>query len=198
MKRALTILLLATLPSLALVAVATVAVMYTGAFNVATAWQDPAPLRWVLVTTRESSIERRAQAVQAPIANAAARIDDGFRSYREMCVICHGSPGGERSPLARGLNPKPPDLSKIGHRMSAAKLFWVIKNGIRMSGMPAWGPSHSDTELWDIVAFVRALPNMSATEYHALDQRLPPGHGDDGHGDDLAHHGEGAEAPHGH
>ncbi len=174
------------------------AVMYTGVFNVATAWQDPALVRWVLVTTRESSIERRARDVQAPNLEGAARLENGFRGYREMCAICHGTPGGKPSPLAKGLNPEPPDLSEEAEHMSAAELFWVTKNGIRMTGMPAWGPSHNDEELWDIVAFVKALPEISPAEYRALDRRLPPGHGDGGHDNGSPHHGEEEDKPHGH
>ncbi len=161
-----------TVGTIALAVLGVLALMYTGAFNVATAWRDPALLRWVLVTTRESSIQRRAQAVKPPALEGAARIDNGFRGYREACAVCHGSPGGERSALAKGLNPEPPDLTKDQDHMSAAELFWVIKNGVRMTGMPAWGPSRSDQELWDIVAFLRALPNMSAAEYRELDRRL--------------------------
>ncbi len=160
---------------IALAVLSVLTVIYTGAFNVATAWKDPALVRWVLVTTRESSIARRAQAVQAPVLDVANRIDNGFRTYREMCAICHTSPGGEVSPLAKGLNPEPPDLSKDEDHMSVAELFWVIKNGVRMTGMPAWSPSLSDEELWDIVAFVKVLPNMSAADYRALDHRLSPG-----------------------
>ena len=154
------------------------AVMYSGIFNVATAWQDPPLLRWVLVTTRESSIERRAQAIQVPALDRVKQIENGFRSYREMCAICHTPPGGKQSPLAKGLNPEPPDLSEDEDHMSAAGLFWVIKHGIRMTGMPAWGPTHDDTELWDIVAFVKTLPKMSAVDYRALESRLPQGHDD--------------------
>ncbi len=163
---------------LALLAVLTV--MYTGIFNVATAWQDPPLLRWVLVTTRESSIERRAQDIQAPALDGAQQIENGFRSYRERCAICHTPPGGKQSPLAKGLNPEPPDLSEDEDKdeMSAAELFWVIKNGIRMTGMPAWGPTHDDTEVWDIVAFIKTLPQTSAADYRALDSRLPAGHDD--------------------
>jgi len=188
---------LGTIITLALLAI--FAVMYTGAFNVATGWQDPSLMRWVLVATRESSIERRAQAIQAPALDGASRIDKGFRGYREMCVICHGTPNGKPSPVAQGLNPEPPDLSEDDGHMSDAELFWVIKNGIRMTGMPAWGPTHSDEELWDIVAFVKTLPDMSAAEYDALGRRLPPGHGhgEEGNGNGLLHGDQGG-VPHGH
>jgi len=169
----------ATLGIIITVAILTgLVVMYTGVFNVATSWKDPALLRWVLVTTRESSIERRAQTIQVPALDRAQQIENGFRSYREMCAICHTPPGGKRSPLVKGLNPEPPDLSKNEDHMSAAGLFWVIKNGIRMTGMPAWGPTHDDAEIWDIVAFVKTLPKMSAVDYRALESRLPQGHDD--------------------
>jgi len=173
-----TIILLGSLGGFAVVAL--FSVMYGGLFNVATGWQDPAAMRWVLVNTRESSIMRRAKDIEAPSLNAVDRIEKGFRSYREMCVICHGTPEGKPTVIAKGLNPEPPDLSDSDELMSASELFWVIKNGIRMTGMPAWGPTHSDEELWDIVAFVKQLPQMSSDDYNALNSRLPVGHGDEG------------------
>ncbi len=169
-------------------------VIYTGMFNVATTWEDPAPIRWALVTTRENSIESRAASIEAPPTKGAKQIDTGFRSYREMCALCHTPPGGRDSPITKGLNPVPPDLAKSAEHMSAAELFWAIKNGIRMTGMPAWGPTHKDDELWDIVAFVQKLPGMTKSEYLAFDARLEKGHSHagGGHGDD---HGGGSESP---
>ncbi|HDZ36712.1 MAG TPA: cytochrome c [Marinobacter sp.] len=164
-----------TLGVITLAVLALLAVMYTGAFNIATAWEDPALLRWVLVTTRESSIERRAQTVQAPDLDVTNRINNGFHRYREACALCHTPPGGKLSPLAKGLNPEPPDLSKGEDVMSDAEVFWVLKNGIRMTGMPAWSPAYSDQELWDIVAFLKALPDLGTEGYRALDSKWPPG-----------------------
>jgi len=155
--------------------VAGLGVMHAGIFDVSTAWRDPALLRWVLVTTREASIERRARDIRAPDLTAADRVERGFRAYRDRCEACHGRPGGAQTPLAKGLNPEPPNLGSDEDHMSPAELFWVVKNGIRMTGMPAWGPSATEDELWDVVAFVRALPTMSATQYRALDSNLPPG-----------------------
>lgn len=197
MMRFLSILFYAVLGSLALVVVVLAAVIYTGRYNVSAMQGEPALLRWILVSVRESSVERRARDVQVPVLDDGGRLDRGFRSYREMCVVCHGRPGGERSPLARGLNPEAPDLSRPDHDMSAAELFWVMKNGIRMTGMPAWGQTHSDEELWDLVAFVKTLPTMSVEQYVALDSRLPPGH-DDHHDDPMPHSHEGGREPHAH
>ena len=151
-------------------------VIYTGMFNVATAWEDPTPIRWALVTTRQNSIKSRAASIEAPPTKGNKQIEKGFRSYREMCAVCHTPPGATDSPVTKGLNPLPPDLAKSAKQMSSAELFWVIKNGIRMTGMPAWGPTHSDDQLWDIVAFVKKLPGMSKQEYRSLDRRVAKGH----------------------
>ncbi|MCF6336702.1 MAG: cytochrome c [Gammaproteobacteria bacterium] len=170
----------------------TLLVIYTGAFNVATTWEDPAPVSWVLETTRENSIETRAASIVVPPTKGDKQIDSGFRSYREMCAMCHTPPGGTDSPITKGMNPSPPDLAKSAEHMSAAELFWATKNGIRMTGMPAWGVTHKDGELWDIIAFVKKLPGMSKEAYLALDARLEKGHdhagGGHGHGDDS--HGD--------
>jgi len=168
-------------------------VVYAGLFNVSASWKDPALVRWVLATTRENAVKSRAASIKVPPMKGAQQVEEGFRSFREMCASCHTPPGASASPTAQGLNPEPPDLAKRAEQMSSAELFWVIKNGIRMTGMPAWGPSHKDTELWSIVAFVKTLPNMSSDDYQALDQQTPEGHGHSGGG----HNDEGSEPAHG-
>lgn len=155
-------------------------IVATGAFDVSAGWKDPAWVRWLLVNTRENSIKRRAHDLAPADLDRQRRIDEGFRSYREMCAICHTPPGQKDSPVSAGLNPPPPDLAESAKEMSASELFWVIKNGIRMTGMPAWGKTHDDTELWDIVAFLKILPDLDEKGYEALDVKLAPGH----------HHGE--------
>jgi len=190
--------LAASLGIIALAVLAGFAVMFTGFYDVSAASHEPALLRWALIAIRGSSIERRARDVKVPVLEGEARVERGFRSYREMCAVCHGRPGGERTPLARGLNPQAPDLSRPDRDTSPAEMFWVIKNGIRMTGMPAWGRTHSDAELWDLVAFVKALPNLSAAQYDALDRRLPPGHDDDHHDDSTPHRDDGRHKPHTH
>lgn len=160
-------------------------VVYAGLFNVATSWKDPALVRWVLVTTRENSVKNRAASIDVPPIKGIQQIEEGFRSFREMCAICHTPPGASASPISKGLNPEPPDLSKHAEHMAAAELFWVIKHGIRMTGMPAWGETHNDDELWNIVAFVKSLPELSAADYRSLDIHVPGGHGDDQHGNEA-------------
>ena len=108
-----------------------------------------------------------------------------------MCVMCHGAPGIEAGEAREGLNPQPPLLAKVKDLVTdpPGELFWVIKNGIKMTGMPAWGPTHSDEKIWAMVAFVRKLPNLSAEEYKVMQQQLSGSDRDHDHGhdDDHAH-----------
>lgn len=152
---------------------AALAVIYSGVFNVAATVTDAAPLRWILITTREASIRRHARDIQAPAPAGAKQVENGFRIYREMCVMCHTPVGRTPTPMAIGLNPQAPSFEE--NDMSAAELFWATKYGIRFTGMPAWGASRSDQELWDVAAFLMTLPKMSATDYDAMDRRVPPG-----------------------
>jgi len=155
----------------------TIFIVFSGVFNVSALWDDPSLLRALLVETREASVKKHAQEITAPELSAPGRIENGFRSYREMCATCHTPPGKSNSPIAQGLNPPPPDLSVVNeHAMNDSEIFWVIKNGIRMTGMPAWGPTHDDNEIWDIVAFVKALPNIGADAYRELDKKTLSGH----------------------
>jgi len=166
----------------ALAAGAGLLVANTGMFNVATTWEDPALVRWALITTRENSIKSRAAYIETPAPANAKQIDEGFRSYREMCAVCHTPPGSDESPIAQGLNPSPPDLAKSAEHMSSAELFWAIKNGIRMTGMPGWGVTHKDKEMWDIVAFIKTMPDMKKEDYEAMANRLEGGHSHSGGG----------------
>jgi len=163
--------------SLVVIVVSAVMVVFSGVFNVSAGWEDPPLLRWLLASTREASIEVRAKDIDAPKLDRVTQVRNGFRSYREMCAICHTPPGKSNSPITLGLNPPPPDLSFVNeHAMSDSEIFWVIKNGIRMTGMPAWGPTHDDNEIWDIVAFVKALPSIDADAYRELDKKTLSGH----------------------
>lgn len=165
---------------------------YSGTFNVSAQVKDGALMHWLATTTRRNSIATRAAGVTVP-----SSLDDpqviltGFKHYREMCVGCHRSPGKDASEMSKGLNPPPPNFSKWKKMyLSPQKLFWVIKNGIRMTGMPAWGVTHSDEKIWAMVAFVKRLPQMTPAEYKAFDEKAGPEdeeHDHDEGGDDHDH-----------
>ena len=116
------------------------------------------------------SVKRHAQELNivVPELGDHALILVGAENYDAMCATCHTPPGQSISPLAKGLNPIPPDLQKSGEHMSAKELFWVTKNGIRMTGMPAWGLTHSDEEIWSVVAFMQTLPNLDPEKYKKI------------------------------
>jgi mono/diheme cytochrome c family protein len=139
-----------------------------GAYDVAATKEHTPLARWVMNTTQERSVAARADEVPAPPSVDSAMLRHGLEEYREMCVTCHGAPGVERSELGKGINPEPPDLAKEASEWSDRELFWITKYGIKMAGMPAFGITHSDEELWGIVAFVRRLESMSADEYKRM------------------------------
>lgn len=167
-----------------LVALGAAGVLFSGLFNVAATVADSPALRWMFVTVREGSIKFHARDIQAPPVADAERLANGFKIYREDCVMCHSPVGRQPTAMALGFNPQAPTFEE--NDMTAAQLFWVAKNGIRFTGMPAWGPSRSDQDLWDAVGFVMTLPKMSAADYDALDRRIPLGQPMKGQGSDPA------------
>jgi mono/diheme cytochrome c family protein len=144
-------------------------IIYSGVYNVAASEPRSAFARWVLNTTMRNSVQLRAQDLTLPEQlDTPEQILAGINDYEAMCAGCHTPPGESPSALAKGLNPEPPDLAKSAEHMSAQELFWVIKNGVKWTGMPAWGSTHSDEELWPLVALVKELPDMKPDDYQQL------------------------------
>ena len=92
-----------------------------------------------------------------------------------MCSGCHLAPGMKRTEISQGLYPRAPELRRGSH-LTPAEEFWVVKHGIKMTGMAAWGVTHDDDLLWDIVAFLRKLPELSADQYQTLVKSAPKSH----------------------
>lgn len=147
-------------------------IIYSGLYNVSAADKPSGFEKWVLGTTMDNSVEKNSENISAPDLKAPEKITEGFAHYDEMCMICHGAPGKLESELARGLNPPAPDLSESVLDMSPEEIFWVTKNGIKMTGMPAWGKTHSDDKIWAIVAFIEKLPGMTGAQYDSLKTQL--------------------------
>lgn len=165
------------------------AFVYSGRADVAATSPHWAVTEWVLSTAMERSVERQARGIEPPDSlDDAAGVRAGAEAYDAMCVGCHGAPGIEPGAVGVGLEPEPPELAEEAGEWSAAELFWITKHGVRMTGMPAFGPTHSDAELWDLVAFVQRLPRMPEAEYQSLTAPAahpgspPEGHGGHGHG----------------
>jgi len=140
---------------------------FGGFFNVGADWEDPGPVVSALTRVRSASISRRAHANPPMPLDEAATISAGAQHYAKAgCTHCHGAPGAEWSKFSEGLNPGPPDLKDVVKEREPAQLFWVVKHGIRMTGMPSFGKAGvSDTEVWQIVAFLKKLPNVSDADY---------------------------------
>jgi mono/diheme cytochrome c family protein len=159
------------LVSLFIVAVVASVLLSSGrALNVAAT----APPDWVDrlgPQVMDAAVKRESRTLQVMIPTEAAAVERGFGHYVENCRPCHGGPGAPRAEFARGLNPSPPDLDSPAFKdVPDAELFWITKNGLRMTGMPAFGVSHTDEEIRDILAFVRKLPNLD----ESYKQRLKP------------------------
>ena len=84
----------------------------------------------------------------------------GFAHYRDSCLKCHGAPGVAPEPFARGLMPLPNNLAQTALESTPAEMYWVTKNGLKMTAMPAWEFRYPDEDLWAIVAFLRRLPKL--------------------------------------
>jgi mono/diheme cytochrome c family protein len=157
--------------SLLLVALVATALLSSGrGVNVA-ATAPPDFLDRLAPRVLAAAVQRQVKTTTVTLPTDPAAVERGLGHYKENCLPCHGAPGVKPAELAQGMNPSPPELDQpMVTSVSDAELFWVVKNGIRMTGMPAFGVNHSDDELRDIVAFVRKLPALDA----ATKERLKP------------------------
>lgn len=172
------------LPSLSFVAVLTTLVaigaavfIYLGVYDVAADQPHTRPVFALLETLRDRSITVRARGIKPPPdLDAPERVRIGAGLYGEMCSGCHLGPGVEQSEMSQGLYPRAPELAKAEHTHGPAEAFWTIKHGVKLSAMPAWGKTHSDPLIWDMVAFVRKLPGMTPEQYKSLVASAPADH----------------------
>jgi mono/diheme cytochrome c family protein len=155
------------------VACAALVIMYTGSYNVAANVPDNPVVDWYLSNTMIHSVVSGAKSVQAPAQFSDQQARAGFAIYNQTCVHCHGAPGRDPGDIAKGLNPEAPDLSDAVSDMTTGQIFWIIKNGIKMSGMASYGKVHNDDEIWNVVAFVQRLPKMTPEEYSRFARDSP-------------------------
>jgi mono/diheme cytochrome c family protein len=139
---------------------------YSGLYDIGADRPHTAAVAALLTILRERSIERRAAGISVPALDEPARVHEGAEHYSAMCVDCHLAPGITVSEIRAGLLPHPPNLSH--QAIDPRVAFWAIKHGIKASGMPAWGQTHDDEEVWNIVSFVHQLPHMTPDEYRAM------------------------------
>ena len=147
-----------------------------GVYNVAADVPHTKPVHWLFNEVRRRSIAVRSRAIQLP-SNLAdpTRISAGASLYAKMCSGCHLAPGMEKTEISQGLYPAAPELSHT-RDLTPSEEFWIIKHGVKMSGMAAWGKTHSDTLIWDMVAFLQKLPGLTPAQYQALVKSAPEDH----------------------
>lgn len=153
-------------------------VMYSGIVDVAADEPHSDLVYWFLEETRENSIKIAAQNIEVPDLSDPELLLTGGIDYEYMCSSCHLKPGQSESDISLGLYPAPPNLavsddSHKGHEhgdetQTAQKSFWVIKHGIKASGMPAWGKTHDNERIWAMVAFINRLPDLTPEQYQIL------------------------------
>lgn len=144
-------------------------VIWFGMFNVSA----KAP-HWNVTTKllgfiKERSIAVRAHDIKVPDLSVPSMIENGAKNFDAMCVQCHLSPRKKSTELSIGLYPNAPIFHQQKHTgHGSANTFWTIKNGLKMTGMPAWGDSHTDQQIWEMTAFLEKLYDMPVSEYTRL------------------------------
>ncbi|MDP3332245.1 MAG: cytochrome c [Methylococcaceae bacterium] len=196
--------LLGALGVLGLGAVTVIGLLQAGAIDMAADKPHSPAVHRLIEWAREQSIARRAADIVPPAdLSDAGRIRRGAGNYDAMCANCHLSPGSKNSEIRKGLYPTPPNLSKPTNAADSdrtdARRFWIIKHGVKASGMPAWSKGGMEDEaIWDLTAFLKIMPSLSLEEY----RRQVEASGGHTHGGQEEHRAEtvsksGAEHTHG-
>jgi len=148
-------------------------VVYAGLFDARASTPHDPLTAWATHTTMVHYM-RRASPASAPSPTfTPAQTLAGFRAYEADCEVCHGGPGVAHAHWVDGMNPSPPYLLDQSHRWTPNQLFWIVKNGVKMTGMPAWGATQTDADVWNLVAFLEAMPYLAPADYQNMRTELP-------------------------
>jgi mono/diheme cytochrome c family protein len=158
-------------------AIAAAIFFFGGYYSVAGTAEDPAIVKWVIAQVRDASIARHGTDKVPPTLDDSATVQVGARAFSARgCVSCHGAPGVKWEKFSEGMHPDPPDLKEVANETAPQELFWVIKNGINMTGMPSFGAIDvPDQEIWTIVAFIKKLPSVTDDDFRAWTARVDSG-----------------------
>lgn len=149
--------------------IATVGFIYSGIFDFRATSPHLPIVTWALHQTYQSSMEKMTADIHvADDLETPQRIAAGARLYKDNCAVCHGAPGSDLSAIGTGIYPEAPFLLKATRKNHPNQVFFVAKEGIKMTGMPAFGKSWSDDALWSVAAFLHAKRGISAADYVAL------------------------------
>ena len=160
----------AILSGIVLIIVCVAVFIWSGLYNIGADVPHWKITFWLLEQARERSVEVHSSDINAPSLNDEKLIAMGFPHFNEMCRQCHGAPGCQRDEFAAGLYPSPPSLASedIQQEFNASELFWIVKHGIKMTGMPSFGVTHTDIQIWGIIATVKELPELDNSAYEEM------------------------------
>jgi cytochrome c553 len=160
--------ILRTSAALALISIVGFIVVATGIVPIAASSGHWPITEWILHFVMKRSVATHSLFIETPRLDDPALVLKGATHYHAACVPCHGSPGQPLPVIARGMTPAPPRLADRIAAWSAEELFYVVKHGVKFTGMPAWPAQQRDDEVWAMAAFLQVLPGLGAAEYHGL------------------------------
>jgi mono/diheme cytochrome c family protein len=169
--------LLAFIGALAILAAIAAGIFFFGGFyNVAATEPDLGVVAWTLEHVRSASIGRYATETPPSGFDSMENVQAGARAYAARgCANCHGAPGVMWQKFSEGLHPDPPDLKDVANGLQPREIYWVVRNGINMTGMPAFKANvANEMELWQITAFIKKLPEVTDANYKAWVDAGPP------------------------
>ena len=144
---------------------------YSGYYNVAATIPHSSLMEKLLSTISDRSVKHQAEGISPPTyLNDPKIIKAGFIKFQNDCVWCHGTPMSYPGKIGKGLNPEPPKLWESAKELSEGEMYWIINNGIKMTGMPFWSHEYKEKDTWTVVAFLKQLPNLSAQQYQQMMQ----------------------------
>ncbi len=148
-------------------------VIYAGWYDISATDQHLAPTYRLLDYAMRRSVKFRAKDIEVPDLSDPGKVQAGAFLYRQHCQQCHGAPGVAPEPFALGMTPVPVPLVHTARAWSAAEMFWAVKEGIKMTGMPAWKYRLSDAQIWSVVAFLPAMARLTPEQYASLPRVAP-------------------------
>jgi len=154
--------------------------LLTGAYIVTTgvsARPQPGQLESITARTlRSIAIRSRVSGITNPVPASEAVIKEGLEHFADHCAVCHGNDGSGDTEMGHGLYPRAPDMRlPATQNLSDAELFYIIENGVRLTGMPAWstGTKDGETSSWHLVHFIRQLPKLSDEDIALMNSLNP-------------------------
>lgn len=141
---------------------------WSGLLNIGASTGHWAITDWFLHYAMRQSVETHASGIEMPPLDDPALVHRGAGHYATGCAPCHGAPGQPRSPVAREMTPEPPYLLERIAQWQPNQLFWIVRHGVKFTGMPAWAALDRTDEVWSMVAFLMQLPDMAPGRYRQL------------------------------